>query len=332
MKRKNLKKQDVPVIGKMLLRAFSRNKVDFVAFSNVFDGSFETDMANAVQAVRDRRRPADVFDKQKKVSIELYAKIDELQEALRLIGEYVLMAEENLKTLYEHYHIKKARKALRRKDVEGIMEHCDQIIDKVVNDDAVALDAVGFTAAKLAEFELILSELDDMNTLQNDMMDIRQDVKYDEEFLFDALYDFIDKVASVGKAMYTYKKKHKYDEFSVAHVLGRINHGRKKKPEEDESGGTETAIYDVIIGRVTDKITDDALENVVVRLEGTEIMVDTDEDGEFYLDEVPSGVYTVSFSKLGYGVAEQHNVEIGTSEMSDLRIELIADSSETKVS
>jgi Carboxypeptidase regulatory-like domain len=74
-------------------------------------------------------------------------------------------------------------------------------------------------------------------------------------------------------------------------------------------------------------MSDDALENVVVRLEGTEIMIDTDEDGEFYLDEVPKGVYTVSFSKRGYVVGEQHNVEVGTSEMVDLRVELLEDSS-----
>jgi CarboxypepD_reg-like domain len=84
---------------------------------------------------------------------------------------------------------------------------------------------------------------------------------------------------------------------------------------------------------VTDKITDDALENVVVRLEGTEIMIDTDEDGEFYLDDVSKGVYTVSFSKMGFVVATQHNVEVGTNEMIDLRVELLADkSSETKAS
>jgi Carboxypeptidase regulatory-like domain len=319
---KNLRKEDIPVIGSMLFEAFKRNKTDFVTFSAVFDGSFETEMEAAIRAVKDRRRPADVYDKQKKLTIDMYEKLEEVRVVLSSLGEYVKMAKGNLLTLYENYHIKKARTALNAKNVEGVLEHCEQIIDKIINDDAVALDAVGFDAAKITEFETLVSELDVYNTEQNNKMDERQDARAAEEELFVAMFEYIDKVSSVGKSMYTFKQKQKYDDFSISNLKGRINHGRKKKPEDE--GGEETApIYDVMIGRVTDKMTDEPLENVVVRLEGTEVMIDTDEEGEFYLDEIPSGVYTVSFSKRGYVVGTQHNVEVGTSEMADLRVELI---------
>jgi Carboxypeptidase regulatory-like domain len=329
---KNLRKEDIPVIGSMLFEAFKRNKIDFITFSTVFDGSFETETLAAIKAVKDRRRPADVYDKQKKLTIDLYDKMDEIREMLRSLGEYVKMAKGSTLTLYKNYHIKKARTALNAKNVEGVLEHCEQIIDKIINDDAVALDAVGFDAAKLTAFETLVSELDAYNTEQNNKMDVRQDAKAAEDVLFEAMFEYIDMISSVGKSMYTYKQKQKYDDFSISNLKGRINHGRKKKSEED--GGEETApIYDVLIGRVTDKMTDVALEDVVVRLEGTEIMIDTDEEGEFYLDEIPSGVYTVSFSKRGYVVGEHHNVEVGTSEMMDLRVELLEESaSETKSS
>jgi Carboxypeptidase regulatory-like domain len=321
---KNIKKQDIPVIAGIIFEAYVRNKADFVGFSSFFGGTFEADMGAAIKAVIDRRRPSDVSDKKKMVTIEVYKTLDELQEQLRLLGEYVKLAENDLLTPYSGYHIKRARKELQKKNVEGVLEHCEVIVDKIVNDDAVALAAMDFDAGKLAAFEAKMLELREMNREQVHKVNERQDVKATEDALFAALFDFVSKVSSVGKAMYTYKHKQRFSDFSVSKILGQINHGRKKKVVDDVEGEV-APVYDVMIGKVTDKMTDEPLENVVVRLEGTEIMVDTDEDGEFYLDDIPSGVYTVSFSKRGYVVGEQHNVEVGTSEMAELRVELVAD-------
>jgi Carboxypeptidase regulatory-like domain len=320
---KRIKKQDIPVVASILCEAYIRNKTDFINFSSVFDGTYEADMQAAIQAVKDRRRPADALDKQKMVTNKLYEKLDEMQEVLRLLGEYIKMAGDTLLTDYEFYHIKKARVALRLKNVEGVLEHCEQIIDKIVQDDAAALAVVGFDAGKLAEFEALHLEMDDLNKEQVHKVNERQDLKEIEEALFEAMYVYVDRISSVGKAMYTYKSKQKYSDFSVNKILGQINHGRKKQVEDDGSETETAAVYDVMIGRVTDKATDDSLEDVVVRIEGTSIMADTDSDGEFYIDEIPAGVYTVSFSKRGYGRMEQHNVEIGTETMIDLRVELL---------
>jgi Carboxypeptidase regulatory-like domain len=329
---KSYSKEDLPIISDLIFKAFVRNKSDFIDFSSMFDGTYEAEMAQAIKDVFDRRRPADVFGKQKKVTIDLGLKVDEMQESLRLLGDYVKIAEPNLLTLYKHYHIRKARLALHNGNVEGMINHCQIVIEKIETDDAAALVVVGFDAGKFTAFKDLLLDIINLNAEQSEKMDERQDVRAAEQILFDKMFEFVDRVSMIGKSMYTYKEKQKYDDFSLNNLIGRINHGRKKQIAED--GESEVApIYDVIIGRVTDKISDEPLENVVVRLEGTEIMIDTDEDGEFYLDEVPKGVYSVSFSKRGYVVGTQHNVEVGTSEMIDLRVELLEDSSsESKTS
>jgi hypothetical protein len=322
---KNIKKQDVPAVGMMLKEAFSRNKADFVSFSSMFDDPFEAELAAAIQAVKDRRRPIDVFGKQQKVTVELYKKMEEMRESLRLLSEYVIMVEDDLKTLYKNYYIKEARRELQRKNVEGLIEYCEVIVDKIISDDAVVLDSAGFDAGKLAAFEALIASLESLNTEQSSKMGERQEVKAVEDALFDSMFEYIDKIARVGKAMYTYKEKQRYDDFSVNNILGRMNHGRKKIVEEDGSETETEAVYDVMIGKVINKINDEALEDVVVRIEGTNIMADTDEDGEFYIDEIPAGIYTISFSKKGFLKAEQHNVEIGTENMVELLIELIED-------
>jgi Carboxypeptidase regulatory-like domain len=317
----NLNKEDIPVVGGILYNAFVKNKVEFENFSSMFSNPFEAEMAAAIQAVKDRRRPTDVLGKQKKVTIDLYNKIDELQEALRLLGELVKWNEASLTTNYDDYHIKEARRAAHTNNAERVLEHCEIIIDKIT-EDAVALDAVGYDTSRVNEFVAMVGVVDDLNKEQVAKMNERQYVKAEEDILFATMFSYIDKVSSIGKAMFTYKDKHKYDDFAVSRILGKINHGRKKKVSEGESE-VEVAVYDVMIGRVVDKLTDSPLENAVVRILGTEIMTDTDSDGELYIDEIPAGVYSVSFSKKGYVVMEQHNVEIGTSEMVDLRVEMI---------
>jgi hypothetical protein len=319
---RRLKLEDVPVIGDMLFDAFVRNKADFVSFSSMFDGTYEADMADAVKAVKDRKRSANVFDKQKEATIKLYQTLHTLQEQVRLIGEYVKMAGENLQTTYENYHIKEAGKEMHTKNVEGSIRQCEIIIEKITDDDSAAMAAVGFGAGKLSEFVDLVQNISDMNRNQQELLNERQDVREVEEAAFREMHKFIDRVASVGKAMYTYKQKQKYDDFSVNKILANINHGRKKKADDSVSG-EEEAVYDVMIGRVVDKLSDVPIEGVVVKLEGTGVMTDTDGDGEFYLDELSAGVYSVQFTKNGYEDMVQHNVEIGTAEMVDLQVEMV---------
>jgi len=320
---RNLKLEDIPVIGDMLFDAFVRNKADFVSFSSVFDGTYEADMADAVRAVKDRKRSANVFDKQKEATIKLYKTLHTLKEQVRLIGEYVKMAEEDLQTKYEHYHIKEAGKEMHAKNVEGSVRQCEIIIEKVTDDDSAAMAAVGFDAGKLSDFVDLVKDVSDLNRKQQELLNERQDVREAEEIAFAAMYVFTDRIASVGKALYTYKQKQKYDDFSINKILANINHGRKKQIDDGSGNGEEEPVYDVMIGRVVDKLSDVPIEDVVVKLEGTNVMTDTDGDGEFYMDELASGVFSVLFTKNGYEDMVMHNVEIGTEVMVDLQVEMV---------
>jgi Carboxypeptidase regulatory-like domain len=317
----NINKEDVPVVGGILYNAFVKNKAEFENFSPIFSDPFEAEMAAAIQAVKDRRRPADVLGKQKMVTQNLHKRYVLLQEVLRLLGEYVKLSEVNLATTYANYHIKEARKALNAYNAERVLEHCELIIDKVT-EDAAALDVVGFDSTRSAEFVDLVGEIDDLNKEQVIKMNERQYVKSEEDALFATMYSYIEKVSSVGKAMYTYRDKHKFDDFTVSRILRKINHVVKKKKVVGESE-EEVMVYDVLIGKLVDKTTDAPLEMVVVRIVGTDIMTDTDGDGEFYIDEIPAGVYSVSFSKKGYVGMEQHNVEIGRETMVELRVEML---------
>lgn len=55
-----------------------------------------------------------------------------------------------------------------------------------------------------------------------------------------------------------------------------------------------------VTGNVTDKSSNESLAGVEVRVKGTNIVTYTDFDGNFYLPELPKGVYTLEFNYITY--------------------------------
>ena len=63
-----------------------------------------------------------------------------------------------------------------------------------------------------------------------------------------------------------------------------------------------------ITGTVVDQETSNPLPGVNVLLEGTPMGAATDPDGEFYILDIPPGLYTVKFSFIGYATITMENV------------------------
>ncbi len=65
-----------------------------------------------------------------------------------------------------------------------------------------------------------------------------------------------------------------------------------------------------IAGIVTNSETGDPLQGATIRVEGTRIATEADSDGEFYIINLPVGVYTVSVSMMGYGTMILKDVRV----------------------
>lgn len=55
-----------------------------------------------------------------------------------------------------------------------------------------------------------------------------------------------------------------------------------------------------VTGTVTDKISNETLAGVEVRVKGTDIVTYTNFDGNFFLPELPAGTYTLEFNYITY--------------------------------
>jgi outer membrane receptor protein involved in Fe transport len=65
-----------------------------------------------------------------------------------------------------------------------------------------------------------------------------------------------------------------------------------------------------VMGTVTDKANGNLLPGVNVVLEGTSMGAATDEDGDFYILNVPPGLYNVKLSYIGYAVITIENIRV----------------------
>ena len=65
-----------------------------------------------------------------------------------------------------------------------------------------------------------------------------------------------------------------------------------------------------VMGTVTDKANGNLLPGVNVVLEGTGMGAATDEDGDFYILNIPPGLYNVKLSYIGYAVITIENIRV----------------------
>ena len=65
-----------------------------------------------------------------------------------------------------------------------------------------------------------------------------------------------------------------------------------------------------VMGTVTDKANGNLLSGVNVVLEGTSLGAATDEDGDFYILNIPPGLYNVKLSYIGYAVITIENIRV----------------------
>ena len=75
-----------------------------------------------------------------------------------------------------------------------------------------------------------------------------------------------------------------------------------------------------IVGKIVDSETGEALPIVSVLLEGTQIGATADLDGQYRIDLVPPGTYTVTFLILGYTKVTVTDVEVAGGEVTTLNV------------
>jgi hypothetical protein len=72
----------------------------------------------------------------------------------------------------------------------------------------------------------------------------------------------------------------------------------------------ESALMGNIMGTITDAQSGEPIENAKIELVEKALSIETDQDGEFYLEEVPEGIHTIRVTKDGYETYTENNFTV----------------------
>ncbi len=86
--------------------------------------------------------------------------------------------------------------------------------------------------------------------------------------------------------------------------------------------GNEEKKTGIIQGRIIDASTSEGLAGVVVEIEGTDIKVFTDFDGNFQLPALPEGSYNLKSSMVSYGELKLRNIKVNPENQEALELKL----------
>ena len=77
-----------------------------------------------------------------------------------------------------------------------------------------------------------------------------------------------------------------------------------------------------IAGKITDKQSDEELVGVTIEVEGTDIMVYTDMNGQYSIENLTPGDYTLNIKYISYQETVIEDLKLEKTEAKDLDIQL----------
>ncbi len=161
------------------------------------------------------------------------------------------------------------------------------------------LMAKGLTEAIIVETIQLAADVEDANIKQ----ELAKKARYKTTALrikaFDELLELIGNITKAARYIYQNEPDQLRD-----YVL---ENAAKKKTVKKAGEDVEPAYLQ---GSVTDAETNEAIEDAIVEIVNTEFSSVTDEDGEFYMDEIVPGTYTIRIAAFGYKDLEISGVEL----------------------
>ena len=168
----------------------------------------------------------------------------------------------------------------------------------------VQLNAAGFSAASIAEIKTRAVALDEQNTNQELYKKEKYVTTGKRIKLYDTLWGKITMINKAARLIYD-KDPDKLSLFTIS------------EPSTGKPSG-----FGILTGVVTDIKTNKAIEDAIVELDGTEINSITDENGEFYIDEVPVATYKLTATKDGYVSLTLENIVIVADQETDCEVKM----------
>ena len=215
--------EEYHVIGIVTLEEFKVDKTDFVNFSSVYGGSFETDFEAKITAATgiatSKFYIAELSALTKVIaddSAQMYPKLNALER-------YINMAKANLSKIPRMFGIKAVRDAGRADNSEALRIAFDTLIANVEKpEDFDKIKEKGLSDEAWAELKELAKKLMEDNDKQEFYKTEKATAIQANWGLFDDLMTTIKDVQATGKTLYKFTNKAKLDAYTMTVILRRI--------------------------------------------------------------------------------------------------------------
>ena len=173
------------------------------------------------------------------------------------------------------------------------------------------LQPEGVTPAMITAITTKIATFD--TAVNNQVTAIRQrDITTDDRTTkANELYRTLAKVCTLGKNIWYGVNEAKYNDYIIY-----------DGPTGDATKAANPEITGILAGTVADNQTNAAIAGASLALNGTQLTAKSDEYGEFSIDNIPQGTYTLNVTAAGYQPFAHTNINIKADEQTDVSVRM----------
>jgi hemerythrin len=286
-------------ISKNIHQSFVNDNAKFVQFDPELDTKYADNISNKIQEVENISPDYVLVAQQMQETQRVINLSNTAITNIRTIKYYIEKAfTENQLYLYEFGYPELKKAVNSQSKIIFLLKNFVITLDKYKNE----LTQKGLSPTLLDDMHKIAKDLDKANINQEQAKKARYIATGNRIKAFDELWQMIGNIAKAGKIIFETEP-----DYQRNYIL---DDSPKQKTIKIVDKDVETAILQ---GSITNAQTNQAIENAIIEVKGTTLNAITDEDGEFYIDQVKPATYTLKISAVGYKELEIKGIKIASN-------------------
>jgi len=276
--------EEITVVGDFTMTSYTRDFDDFKDFSDdygaTFQANFTQKLTDAKAVVSTRFHTAEISS----ITDLLYGDMRSLRPKLRRLAKYAKMAKNLLTVSLKNFGIQQVRAQLKRMDTEKLYQALKELFENIdVPDNKAALLTKGFKTTEYTALSDLKTKIYDENQSQNALENDRALAVQENNALFKELKEIILDIQETGKTLYLDTDEARTHEYTMTKMLNRIRQEREAQKVEQQKIMNGCVLY-------VDYEDEEGnpLPDVSTTVMEYELVVESDEDGQSYFENVPT--------------------------------------------
>lgn len=223
----NCKQEEYVPVMELAWQSIIRDKVEFAAFSPIYDEELFTTKEKQINDVKHLLHPRVMEAEGKELTQEIINKMEAFRPKLNSLESYVNKAAGSLTAAPADFGFTTIRENISAHNKEGVVEHMGTLLQLVVRNQT-AIRSKGLTEAAQTELETATKELESTNLEKGQQIQdtTKQVKKYNKEAK--TLLSEIKDICKDGKIIFAKTAPEKVKDYTFSQILKLVRAAAKK--------------------------------------------------------------------------------------------------------